>query len=75
MKMSQRELAEKAGIRFTSYVSDIENGHRRVWLDEAIAISEALGMTVSELIGEKQPRMTPPEYKAWRALCELRGMQ
>lgn len=48
--MSQQDLAKKAGID-RSTISRIENGIIETTLDNAIKISDALGVSLYELIG------------------------
>ena len=53
MKITQVELAEKTGIK-QSTISSIENGINKPAIDTLLLISDALGCTVSELIGQSQ---------------------
>lgn len=47
--LSQEQLAEKAGLHRT-YVGAVERGERNVSLDNILAISRALGVSVSTLL-------------------------
>ena len=48
-KMTQSDLAEKAGISNT-YLSHIENGSKNMSMDTFIDIANALGVTADELL-------------------------
>lgn len=50
--LTQAELAEKAGLPSQS-ITEIENGARRVNVDDLVAISSALRVSNARLIGEK----------------------
>lgn len=52
LKISQEELAERAGLHRT-YISDIERGARNVSLLNIQAIAQALETTSSILLREK----------------------
>lgn len=51
-EMTQTELAVKAELP-TQSITEIENGARRVNVDDLVAISKALRVTVARLIGQK----------------------
>ena len=76
--LSQAKLARKAGVS-TGHLLAVENSKSSMENGPGIyfvaAVAGALGMTVSDLIGETKPKMSPLEYKVWRAVCELRAMQ
>jgi transcriptional regulator with XRE-family HTH domain len=48
LKLTQEDLAEKAGIHRT-YLSDVERGTRNVSLVNIERLAESLSMTMSEL--------------------------
>ena len=48
--MPQTELSEMTGIKQPE-ISAYESGHKSPRVDTAIAIADALGVTVSELLG------------------------
>ena len=52
--MSQAELGEKAGIS-ANYVGVLERGLKLPTLDTLVALAKALGVPVSELLGEARP--------------------
>ena len=54
MKITQVELSEMTGIKQPT-ISAIETGTNKPAIDTLLLISGAIGCTVSELIGEKQP--------------------
>ncbi len=62
-QMSQRELAEKAGVSL-SYISLIENDKRYSQLDKAAKVAAALDMPLSQLIwvAEDMGAQTSKEY-------------
>ena len=49
LKMSQEDLAEKAGMHFT-YVSSTERGERNISLTNIAKIAKALGCSMKELM-------------------------
>lgn len=49
LQMSQERLAELAGLHPT-YISNIEQGHRNLSLQNVANIADALGVTVPELL-------------------------
>ena len=51
MKISQKELAQKAGISNT-YISEIENNSRRPGIDVLKSISDALGVNFLYIISK-----------------------
>jgi transcriptional regulator with XRE-family HTH domain len=51
-ELTQAELAEKAGLPSQS-ITEIENGARRVNVDDLVAISSALRVSNARLLGEK----------------------
>ena len=51
-ELTQAELAHKAGLPAQS-ITEIENGARRVNVDDLTAISTALRVSVARLIGQK----------------------
>ena len=48
------ELAQKCGLSLT-YLSNVEHGHRQVSLGSLLAIADALGTTVTGLVGGVYP--------------------
>lgn len=50
--LTQTELAVKAELP-TQSITEIENGARRVNVDDLVAISSALRVSVARLIGQK----------------------
>ncbi len=52
LKMSQKELAEKANIT-PPYLYDLENGRRGAKQETLERIASVLGVSVDELIGDK----------------------
>tara|TARA_R110000824_G_scaffold202815_1_gene387025 strand:+ start:1117 stop:1935 length:819 start_codon:yes stop_codon:yes gene_type:complete len=55
-KMTQRELAEKLGVPFYTYISMVESGTARVPLDEMANWAEALGVDLQEFESKYMPR-------------------
>jgi transcriptional regulator with XRE-family HTH domain len=51
-ELTQAELAEAAGLPSQS-ITEIENGARRVNVDDLVAISSALGVSNARLLGQK----------------------
>jgi transcriptional regulator with XRE-family HTH domain len=51
-ELTQAELADKAGLPSQS-ITEIENGARRVNVDDLVAISSALRVSNARLLGEK----------------------
>lgn len=47
---TQRELAAQVDMYFTS-ISKIENGERKLTLEEAVRVSEVLGVDLKEIAG------------------------
>lgn len=59
-KMSQETLARETGI-VASSISKIENGHRKLTLEEAVRVAAALMVCLEELAGvSKMPPRLPP---------------
>lgn len=54
-KVSQERLAEMAGLDRT-FVSMIERGKRRATLDTAKQLAQALGTSLSRMIGEAEKK-------------------
>lgn len=52
LKMTQVELSKKTGIKQPT-ISAIENGVNKPTIETVVLISDALGCSVSELIGQK----------------------
>ena len=50
--MPQMELSEMTGVK-QSDISAFESGHKSPRVDTAIAIADALGVSVSQLIGSE----------------------
>jgi len=59
--LTLRELSQKADISI-SFLSDIENGRSNPSLERLKDIAEALGTTVSYLLGEAPNPYIPEEY-------------
>lgn len=55
-KMTQRELAEKLGVPFYTFISMVESGAARVPLDEMANWAEALGVDLQEFESKYMPR-------------------
>lgn len=73
-KLSQSELAERAGIT-SSAISMIEGGQRSPSLVVIKKISEAFNMTVSELTGEKASKNTNNDVQMFfRKYSELNDL-
>ena len=49
--LTQRALADRAAMNST-YVSQIENGHRNTTLEVMVEIATALGVPLSGLVGD-----------------------
>ena len=62
LQISQEILAERCGLHRT-YVSDIERGGRNPSFLSLLAIARALGVTISELIGDIGTK-DPPSQSA-----------
>lgn len=58
-RLTQKEVAEKAGISEVSY-QRIEYGTQRPSLDTAILIARAVNCTVEDLFGAATPDNTKP---------------
>ena len=60
LKMTQQTLSQKTGIKQPT-ISAIENGINKPAIETIILISEALGCTVSDLVGQRvsEPVMEP----------------
>lgn len=56
--LSQEVLAYKAGIN-SSYLGQVERGQKSPTIDSLSKISKALGVNVSELVGQAAPATTP----------------
>ena len=54
-KMTQAQLAEAADLS-VPYISHVERGKKRVSLDALLRISQALGVTVDQLLSGTQPQ-------------------
>ena len=52
-ELTRRDLAKAAGISY-SYLSEIENGTKRASAKAQFALAKALGVSVSELLGEAE---------------------
>lgn len=52
-RISQEELAELCGLHRT-YISDIERGNRNISIDNIEKIAQALHITASDLLMEKE---------------------
>lgn len=61
LKITQKELSDKTGIKQPT-ISAIENGVNKPAIETIILISDALGCTVSELIGQVVPEEQPDPY-------------
>lgn len=61
LKITQKELSDKTGIKQPT-ISAIENGVNKPAIETIILISDALGCTVSELIGQVVPEAQPDPY-------------
>ena len=55
-KMTQRELAEKLGVPFYTFISMVESGAARVSLGEMANWAEALGVDLQEFESKYMPR-------------------
>src|SRR5713101_3530901 len=78
LSFTQEELAEKAGIS-VSFVSMIERGERTPHVETLVAISDALGITVSPLFLGLNVPPTSRRHKSFPSsrtseLCVLTGM-
>ena len=51
LRLSQIELAERAGLHFT-YISDVERGQRNPSLLTALRLAAALGIDLAVLVSE-----------------------
>ncbi len=58
LKMTQTDLSQKTGIKQPT-ISAIENGVNKPAIETIVLISEALGCTVSDLVGQTVPA---PQY-------------
>lgn len=72
--LKSKELADLAGIK-QSYVSSIENGRKIPTIQVLQKIAKALGVSVSELLGEDRPQLTPKQRKLLNAVEGLTDMQ
>lgn len=54
-KMTQAQLAEAADLS-VPYISHVERGKKRISLDALLRISQALGVTVDQLLSGTQPQ-------------------
>lgn len=52
LKLSQKELAEKAKKSSAAYIAFIEGGNRSISTLDLMLLAKALGVTVSYLVGE-----------------------
>lgn len=58
LKITQADLSKRAGIKQPT-ISAIENGINKPALETLMLLSNALGCTVSDLIGETVPKPAP----------------
>ena len=58
LKMTQSELSQKTGIKQPT-ISAIENGINKPALETLVLLSQALGCSVSDLIGQAPPKPAP----------------
>lgn len=73
-KMTQAQLAEAADLS-VPYISHVERGKKRISLDALLRISQALGVTVDQLLSGAQPQDKSaylPEIEELFGDCTLR---
>jgi transcriptional regulator with XRE-family HTH domain len=58
LRLTQAEFAEQVGLHRT-YVADLERGVRNVSMMNLCRIATAFGMTVSQLVGGIDTRLSP----------------
>ena len=72
--LKSKELAEIAGIK-QSYISSIEKGRKIPTIQVLLNIAQALGVTVSELLGESRQQLSPCQRKLIMAARNLSDAQ
>jgi len=72
-RMSRADLAERAGIS-RPYLWQLEDGRSRPSLDYAVRIAHALGVSVTQLIGEERLEPRPAAVRVREGIPETRRM-
>lgn len=57
-KLSRKELSDISNVS-PGYIEEIESGKKTPTIDILYKLSTALSVTISELVGEKEPSLTP----------------
>jgi len=57
-KLSRKKLSEITGVS-SGYIEEIENGKKKPTIEILLKISSSFNITVSELIGETEPSLSP----------------
>ena len=69
--LTQTELANRLGFAHPSSISSIELGRRPVYVDEVPMLAKALGCAISELLPDKENRITEYPLSRTRRLAAL----
>jgi len=70
LAFTQAEMAKKIGFS-TQYYGNLENGNKNPTLRTLVVISEGLGISLSELFGEGDPRITEMDGTMYKAMSEI----
>lgn len=71
LSMTQTDLAKAVHKSSPAYIAFIESGDRNISTLDLMLIAKVLGVTVSELVGEGEPKKKPEFTEALRASSGL----
>ncbi len=71
LNLTQEKLAEDVNLS-TAYIGQIERGERSLTLDNLIAVSNRLGVTIDYLLSDSVVSENDGEYKLWLQLMNGR---